>query len=66
MIFFGRLHIGCRFWQGDTNVFFNHENRKHPPLISELEELKPAVKYDLVDCLEQLVTPSQMALFVGM
>ena len=51
MIFFGRLHIGCRFLQGDMNVFFNRENEKHPSLISELGELKPAVKSDLVDCL---------------
>ena len=39
----------------------NHENEKHPPLISELEELELAVKSDLVECLEQLVRHSQMA-----
>ena len=48
------------------NLGLNHENEKHPPLIFKLEELKPAVKSDLVDCLEQLVTPSQMALLVDM
>ena len=41
------------------NVFFSHENGKYPPSISELGELKPTVKSDLVECLEQLITPSQ-------
>lgn len=43
------------------NLGLNHENEKHPPLISELEELELAVKSDLVECLEQLVRHSQMA-----
>ena len=41
------------------NVFFSHENGKYPPSISELGELKPTVKSDLVECLEQLISPSQ-------
>ena len=56
---FGRLYIGCQFRQGDMNVFFGHENGKHPPSISELGELKPSVKSDLVECLEQLIPLSQ-------
>ena len=58
---FGRLYIGCQFRQGDMNTFFAHENGRHPPSISELGELKPTVKSDLVDCLEQLVPPNQAA-----
>ena len=41
------------------NVFFSHENGKYPPSISELGELRPSVKSDLVECLEELIPPTQ-------
>ena len=43
------------------NIFFSHDNEKHPPSISELGEVKPAVKSDSIDCLEQLVLPGWRA-----
>ena len=55
---FSRLYIASQIRSGDLDQFFEHENQAYPPALSQMGKLRTGTKYDLVDCLENLV-PSQ-------
>ena len=55
---FSRLYIASQIRSGDLDQFFQHENQAYPPALSQMGKLRTGTKYDLVDCLENLV-PSQ-------
>ena len=55
---FSRLYIASQIRSGDLDQFFQHENQAYPPALSQMGKLRTGTKYDLVDCLENLV-PAQ-------
>ena len=55
---FSRLYIASQIRSGDLDQFFQHENEAYPPALSQMGKLRTGTKYDLVDCLENLV-PAQ-------
>ena len=55
---FSRLYIASQIRSGDLDQFFQHENQAYPPALSQMGKLRRGTKYDLVDCLENLV-PAQ-------
>lgn len=50
---FSKLYIACQHRQGDMDEFFKHENQPFPPSLSETGNLRPVVKSELLQCLEQ-------------
>ena len=55
---FSRLYIASQIRSGDLDQFFQHENQAYPPALSQMGKLRTGTKYDLIDCLENLV-PAQ-------
>lgn len=58
---FARLYIACQARQGDLDSFFQHENQKCPPSLSDMGQLRQGTKSDLLDCLEQCAPSGQDA-----
>ena len=59
MALFGRLFIANQLRDGDTDVFFSHENQVYPPSLSDHEKLCAFKKSDLVKCLEPTAMKSK-------
>ena len=50
---FSRLYISCQTRDGDLDQFFQHENQRCPPALSNLGKLRlPRNKSELVECLQ--------------
>ena len=49
---FGRLYISNQHRDGDSDIFFSHENQPYPPSISDFGKLRLGTKYDLLKDLQ--------------
>ena len=57
---FSQLHIANQRRNGDVDNFFSHENTPVPPSLSKDGELRSGKKSDLIDCLVESVTISNV------
>ena len=51
---FSRLYIANQSREGDLGVFFEHENQRYPPSISEFGNIRQGTKSDLLKCLSSV------------
>lgn len=57
---FSRLYISCQTRDGNLEDFFRYENQPFPPSISHLGKLRPCAKSNLLQCLEDYITPTDV------
>ena len=58
---FSVLFIASQTRDGDLDDIFAHENQACPPVLSHMAKIRLGTKYDLVGCLEDLITPREDA-----
>ena len=58
-VLFSQLYIGCQARSGDIDEFFNHENQRAPPSLSDGGKLRCSNKSDLLQCLESITSKTK-------
>ena len=51
---FAQLYVSCQVWEGDLDDFFQHENQRFPPSLSQQGNLHHGSKSDLLECFKKL------------
>ena len=53
------MYISCQLIDGDMAEFFRYENQGMPQLLPYMGDLRHGTKFDLMGCLESLITVPQ-------